>query len=262
LKIVLGIALVLVLTGCSAEEPTQGVLRVCLGQSDPPRAQESPFEGLDVDVARFLADGLNRELQPVWLATPNPTEIESTDIDYGPLLTGRCDVQMSIPGVDALGAFAPRLVLTQPYYGAGFELVPAAANIEFDAPGDHRIAVRGNTVAHVVIDRFGFDWTMRDDSVDIVAAVASGEAEAGLVWGPDLAAVEMSRNLEYEPPAVLRWNHHVATRAADTALRDAINAVLVRAVVRDEILNSMFRHGVPARRPFATVHSSEMLRRQ
>jgi hypothetical protein len=72
----------------------------------------------------------------------------------------------------------------------------------------------------------------------------------------------MSRNLEYEPPAVLRWNHHVATRAADTALRDAINAVLVRAVVRDEILNSMFRHGVPARRPFATVHSSEMLRRQ
>jgi ABC-type amino acid transport substrate-binding protein len=258
LKIVSGMVLVVLLAGCSAE-PTHGVLRVCLGQSDPPRAQASPFGGLDVDVAQLLASGLNRELQPVWLAAPNPTEIESTDIDYGPLLTGRCDVQMSIPGVDALGAFAPRLMLSQPYYGAGFELVPAAARIDFDAPGDDRVAVRGNTVAHVLIDRLGFAWTMRGDSADIVAAVSNGEAAAGLVWGPDLAAVATSRNLDYEPPAALRWNHHAATRTADAALRDSIDAVLAQADVRDEILDSMRRHGVPPRRPFATVHGLEML---
>ncbi|MCZ6708949.1 MAG: hypothetical protein O7B25_01145 [Gammaproteobacteria bacterium] len=261
MKIVAGIALVVLLAGCSAE-PTHGVLRVCLGQSDPPRAQASPFGGLDVDVARLLASGLNREMQPVWLAVPNPTEIESTDIDYGPLLTGRCDVQMSIPGVGALGAFAQRLALSQPYYGAGFELVPAAARIDFDAPGDDRVAVRGNTVAHVLIDRLGFEWTMRDDSTDIVAAISNGEASVGLVWGPDLAAAAISRNLDYEPPVALRWNHHAATRVADVALRDAIDAVLAQADVRDEVQDSMRRHGVPPRRPFATVYRMGMLSRQ
>lgn len=252
------IALIVLLTGCSAE-PTLGVLRVCLGEADPPRSEASPLRGFDVDVAQLLAQGLNRELQPVWLAARNPTEIESTDINYGALLMGRCDVQLSIPGVEALGVFAQHLVLTQPYYGAGFELVPAGASIDFAAPGTGRIAVRANTVAHVFIDHLGFQWTMRDDSVDIVSALTSGEADAGLVWGPDLGAVSVSRALAFEPPAVLRWNHHAVTRTGNVALREAIDAVLARADVRDAVQASMRRHGIPPHRPFASVHQLDML---
>jgi ABC-type amino acid transport substrate-binding protein len=235
------------------------VLRVCLGESDPPRSEAQPLQGFDVDVARLLARGLNRELQPVWLATPNPTEIESTDIDYGPLLAGRCDVQLSIPGADAFGDLDQRLALTQPYYGAAFELVPASASMDLDSPGEARIAVRGNTVAHVFIDKLGFDWTMRRDSADIAQALSRGEADAGLVWGPELAAMQLSHNPEFEAPAVLRWNHHAATRVADVALREAIDGVLANEGVSEEIQASMRRHGIPPRSPFASVHQLEML---
>jgi ABC-type amino acid transport substrate-binding protein len=261
LKVVSRIALVVLLAGCSTE-PTVGVLRVCLGASDPPRSEASPFRGLDVDVALLLARGLKRELQPVWLAAPNPTEMESTDIDYGPLLTGRCDVQLSIPGVDALGALAQQLALSEPYYGAGFELVPATANLDLDSPGDSRIAVRANTVAHVFVDWLGFAWTMRRDSADIVNALNSGEADAGLLWGPELATAQVSRNVEFEAPAVLRWNHHGVVRAADVALREAIDVVLARSDVRADIEASMRRHGIPPRPPFPLVHQLEMLEEQ
>jgi ABC-type amino acid transport substrate-binding protein len=239
-----------------------GSLRVCLGESDAPRSEASPARGFDVDVAQLLADGLNRDLQPVWLPAPNPTEIESTDIDYGRLLAGRCDVQLSIPGLAALGSLGQRLALTQPYYGAGFELAPAEASMNLDVPGDARIAVRGNTVAHILVDRLGFQWTMRRDGADIAAAVNSGEADAALIWGPELASVGLSYNADFQAPAVLRWNHHGVTRTADVALRDAINSVLARADIRDDIATSMRAHGVPAHAPFASVHQLEMLKEQ
>jgi len=258
LKRCLQLALVVLLTGCSAE-PTVGELRVCLGANDPPRSQASPLQGLDVDVAQLLARGLQRELQPVWLAGETRGETESSDLDFASLLRGRCDLQLSIPGAEALGQFAPHLALTRPYYGAGFELVPDAASLDLDSPGNERVAVRGNTVAHLYLDRLGFRWTMRRDSADIAAAIGSGEADAGLVWGPDLAGVGMTYNPAFEPPAALRWNHHGVTRKADVDLRDALDAVLARPDVADDIEASMRRHGLPPRRPFESVHQLEML---
>jgi ABC-type amino acid transport substrate-binding protein len=236
-----------------------GVLRVCLGEADLPRSQAAPVQGFDLEVAQLVADGLNRELQPVWLAKPNPTEIESTDIDYGPLLTGRCDLQLSIPGLGALGGYAQHLALTEPYYGAGFELVPGNVDIDLEAPDERRIAVQNNTVAHVYIDKLGFDWTMRGDSDKIVAAIDSGEAGAGLVWGPELALLEIDYNPRFQAPAALRWNHHGATRSADLDLREAIDAVLARGDVRDGIHSLLRQHGIPPHRPFTSTHQAGML---
>jgi len=194
--------------------------------------------------------------QPVWLAEPNPTEIESSDVDYGWLLDGRCDVQLSIPGQAALGAFAERLVLSEPYYGAAFELVPESATLDLTAPEGHRIAVRGNTVAHVYIDRLGFDWTMRRDGRDIASAIDDGDATAGLIWGPELGALGLPYSRAEEPPVALRWNHHAAVRAADGPLRDAIDAVFATAGFHDDAWAWMRSAGIPPHRPFPSVHGS------
>ena len=86
-------------------------------------AQRWRVGGFDVDTAALLANGLDRELLIVWLPKPNPSEIESTDLDFGPLLSGQCDVQLSIPGPAAVAGRA--IALSEPYYGAGFELIPA-----------------------------------------------------------------------------------------------------------------------------------------
>lgn len=239
--------------GCTAQSRV-GVLRVCLGDSDLPRAQRKPLAGFDVDVARLLAEGLNREFEPVWLTRANPTEIESSDIDFRALLQGQCDLQLSIPGAAAIKGLAERLALTQPYYGAAFELVPATANIDLANGRGGRIAVRANTVAHSLIDQLGFAWTMRRDSLGITAAIAEGEADAGLIWGPDLAALNISHNADFETPVALRWNHHAVTRSADIALIAAIDVVLLQSGTRRAIEASMRRHGIPPHQPFASVH--------
>ena len=140
-----------------------------------------------------------------------------------------------------------------------FELVPATATIDLNFPGNDRIAVRSNTVAHVLIDQLGFPWTMHHDSADIVNALKRGEAEAGLIWGPEIAMTQTSYNLQFEAPSALRWNHHAVTRAADVALREAIDGILASVDVQEEIEDSMRRHGIPPRRPFVTVHRLEMI---
>ena len=96
--------LLMLLAGCT-EQQHLGELMVCLGERDMPRAIRQDLAGFDYDFSVLLADRLHRKFTPVWLETPNPSEIESTDIDYTLLSRGACDIQPSIPGLDAIAGF-------------------------------------------------------------------------------------------------------------------------------------------------------------
>jgi hypothetical protein len=103
---------------------------------------------------------------------------------------------------------------------------------------------------------------MRRDSAGIAAALDSGEADAGLVWGPELAGTQLSYDANFQAPAALRWNLHGALRTANAELREAIDVVLAHSDARAEIDASLRRHGIPVRRPFASVHQLDMLTEQ
>jgi ABC-type amino acid transport substrate-binding protein len=247
-----------------AQPPSVGDLTVCLGEADPPRSLRGTdgrrADGFDLEVAQLIARALNRDLQIVWQPKPVQTEIESTDIEYGPLLAGQCDLMLSVPGVDAIIGLQDRLVLSEPYYGTGFELIPENGRLD---PAS-KVAVRANTVAHVVVDARGHNWTMQPDSSAIVATVKNGDADVGLIWGPDLALLEVGveeadlhYNRSYEPPRILRWNQHALLRE-DHTLTDDINKVLRQHA--GEIMDLLGENDIPAHPPFATTHQSEALR--
>jgi ABC-type amino acid transport substrate-binding protein len=210
--------------------------------------------GFDFDVAELLAGELGTNLRIVWQPLPVMTEIESTDIDYGPILAGQCDLMLSIPGRDAIVGLETLLTLSEPYYGTGFELIPENAQLLDES----KVAVRANTVAHVVVDARGHDWTMQPDSAAIVAAVNGGQADVGLVWGPDLALLDQAHNDEFEPPRILRWNQHAIVRTGEDALLHDINAALERR--GDDVLDLLAKHAMPVHAPYAETHQQEALR--
>lgn len=257
-------ATALALAGCGP--PTEQVaeqdvakdeLRVCFAENDPPRSRRGG-SGFDIDVARELAAQLDRRLVAVWIPEQEQTDIESTDADYRPLLTGQCHMQLSVPGAGAIERFRGWLVLSDPYYGAAFELIPADASFRFGEPYPETVAVRANTVAHVALDATGVSWSQQAAHEGILRAVADGTAAVGLVWGPQLALFDVERAADFEVPAVLRWNLH-ATLRRDNPLRAEVDRILSSTPFRERVADLQARHGIPVRGPFPTVHTAALL---
>lgn len=246
--------LLAVVCGADAAVPaTAAELRVCFPENDPPRS-ERDGGGFDIDVARYLAQRLDRRLLIVWLPEEAQTDIESTDADYRPLVLGQCDLHLSVPGAAAIKRYRGRLVLSEPYYGAGFEVIPEDSPFDFDAPFAGIVAVRANTVAHLALNASDIGWSQQGSSAAIAHAVAAGNVAAGLVWGPDLALLDSDHKLDFEAPPVLCWNLHAAFRK-DHPLIEAVNRLFATAAFRAHASAYLVKHRIPVRGPFETVHT-------
>ena len=252
-------AAALLAAGSAAWAQDARSLSVCFAEDDPPRSVRAGAHGFDMDVARLLAANLERGLRIVWVPERYQTDVESSDVDYRPILTGQCDVQLSAPGEDAIARFRGRLALSEPYYGAAFELLPAGSAFRWGEPYTGIFAVRANTVAHVALDAVGARWTMQTHTDGILAALGDGTATSALVWGPNLAVADVEPNESFEPPAVLRWNLHAIARRDDPVLEE-INSAFADAAVKREIRALQRRHRIPVRAPFASVHTGVAFR--
>lgn len=257
-RTITGLLLLLCIAGCTEDRPLTGTLRVCFPQSDLPRADRATGTGFDMDVARLVARELSREFIPVWLPRPDRTEIEVSDINYSLLAAGACDMQLSVPGeraIDGLDA----VTLSAPYYGAAFELIPENANPDLANRDRGKMAVRSNTVAHIVVDRLGLPWTMKRDTDELIAAVTSSEVEAALIWGPDLALSRTKHHTSFAAPSVLKWNQHMALRKADAQLLADLDTLLSDEETGREIMDLLARYHIPVHAPFAeTFRSSDL----
>ena len=232
-------------------------LRICFPEHDAPRSRRG-VGGFDIDVAKALAQRLGRRLVIVWLPEETQTDIESTDADYRPLAMGQCEVQMSVPGAEAVKRYRGWLVLSEPYYGAGLELIPADSPFRFGAAFAGTVAVRANSVAHLALNGTDIGWSQQSSSAGIVGAVAQGATAAGLVWGPDLALLDSAHNPDFEAPPVLRWNLHAALRR-DNPLLDEVNRVFASDEFREQVAAHLAAHGIPVRGPFDSVHTPALL---
>lgn len=241
-----------------ADAERSAPLAICFAENDPPRSLRSGASatGLDVDVARALAAKLERPLRLVWMPESPQTDIESTDLDFRPLLRGECDAQLSVPGEDAIASLRRWMALSAPYYGAAYELLPSSSPLRWGKPHDGTVAVVSNSVAHVAVNAAGLRWTMQRTSADVLGALAEGAASAGLVWGPDLAMLgeRAEPSTDFQPPDALRWNLHAATRQDDPLLAD-LNGAFMDADFQRQVLALLARHGLPSRGPFQTAHT-------
>ncbi|WP_246534864.1 substrate-binding domain-containing protein [Methylomonas paludis] len=168
-------------------------LRVCADPDNLPYSNRKQ-EGFENKIAALLAKELHAKLSYTWQRQKNGF-IRQT------LGANRCDVVMGVPyGYE-------RVLSTQPYYWSGYVFVTARNRhlsiASFDDPilrqlkiGLHGIgndgsnsppasalAVRGITENIVGYSMWG-DTTQKNPQAQVIDAVAKGDIDVAIVWGP------------------------------------------------------------------------------
>jgi ABC-type amino acid transport substrate-binding protein len=247
-----------------SQADTQAVFRVCLLEDNLPYSSRQQEVGFDFDTAKAVAAALDRPLVPVWIKNnPHIDEIEESDFPFHRLSRDECDAVFSVPGQEAIQN-SPKLALGKPYYGAAFELIGRDGNApsRFDEVGSNAVAVQAQTIANFVLSARKVPMRTFFSVEAALNGLAKGKTEAALLWGPAAGwylynhpDMQLAIAADYEPPAVVRWNEHVATRKSDATLREAIDTVLSQLNTAGTLTELMKKYGIPVHQPFASTYS-------
>jgi len=246
----------------AAAPPSLPALRVCADPNNLPFSNRRG-EGFENALVELIAKDLGRRVEYTWWA-------ERRGFVRNTLKAGLCDL---LPGVPS--SFEMALV-TRPYYRSTYVFVsrrdrklglrslddPRLARLRIgvqmigndaaNSPPAHALARRGR-IANVVGYTVYGDYSQPNPPARIVDAVARGEVDAAVVWGPlagyfarrsrvplVLAPVEPQIDLPYLP---FVFDIAMGVRRGDNALRDQVDAVLEREA--PAIGRLLDRYGVP-----------------
>ncbi len=225
----------------------RGTFGVCAHPNALPYSSQDRLQpGFQLEIAEAIAGRLGVRLRVEWIVFTRHARRVDCDATIG-----------SIVKADGAPRRGPRL--TRPYVASGYVLVlpPATPSVERVEDVKGKIAVEHASWPHYVLDSRKLPLSSYGSSVDLLDAVAKGEAAAGLV--PDAyagwylkqhpGAVTISDT--YVPEKDFRWNVAVALRNADTPLVDAVNGAL-DALIADQTIPKIFaRYGIRYRAPLA-----------
>jgi mxaJ protein len=238
------------------------VLRVCADPNNLPFSN-ARLEGFENKLAALIARDMHADVQYTWWA-------QRRGFLRNTLKAHQCDVVMGLPtGVDMAA-------VTQPYYRSTYVFVSRKdrhLNVtSFDdeilrklkigvqligddganAPPAHALAKRG-VVGNVRGYTVYGDYTKPNPPARIVDAVADGEIDLAIVWGPlagyfakrepvplDIVPVSPQIDLPFLP---FVYDIALATRREDTALRQQLETILERR--KAEIDRLLASYGVP-----------------
>jgi mxaJ protein len=266
----LGILGVLSLLGCAAKQhpkppAPQRVLRVCADPNNLPFSNVR-LEGFENRLAELVAREMRAKLVYTWWA-------QRRGFIRNTLKANKCDVVMGLPS-----SFEMALT-TRPYYRSTYVFVsrrdrrdrgvrvasfddPALRRLRVgvqiigddyaNAPPAHALAERGivdNVVGYTV---YG-DYRKDSPPSEIVHAVARGDVDLAVVWGPlagyyasrepvalDLTPVSPEIDLPFLP---FVYDISMGVRRGDNALRDVLDRIIVR---RSRDIDAILdRYGVP-----------------
>ena len=237
------------------------VLRVCADPNNLPYSNERQ-EGFENRIAELVAREMKAELRYVWWAQRRGY-IRNT------LRAGLCDVFIGMPtGLDMV-------LVTRPYYRSTYAFVTkrSGPHIEsFDDPRLKRLRIGvqiigddfanappAEALAHRGIVRIVRGYTVLGDYRDpnppsrIVRAVAKGDVDVAVVWGPiagyfarkssvPLRVVPVSPEVDV-PYLPFVFDIAMGVRHGETVLRDSLDAVIARR--QRDIDRILADYGVP-----------------
>ncbi|MBO8140624.1 MAG: quinoprotein dehydrogenase-associated putative ABC transporter substrate-binding protein [Firmicutes bacterium] len=253
---VLLVALILASPVGAAASDGAWELKVCADPISLPfsDAEQTGFENRIVEI---LADELNAFITYDW-------HIFNSDMINLRLRQGECDVLLGVPD-----GFR-ELLTTVAYYRTPYVFVYRAdRGFDIDSLDDEDLrtlriglqspgipphnALINRGITENVTAAFGQRTGSADRLSDLVDAVAAGEVDVGIVWGPVAAyfaqrqAVELKLTPvtpEFEPPAIfMSVPMTIAVRPGDDALRDRLNIAIANRW--DEIQAVLQEYGVP-----------------
>jgi mxaJ protein len=241
--------------------PPERVLRVCADPNNLPFSNERR-EGFENRLAELVAHELGDTVQYTWWAQRRGY-IRNT------LKARRCDVFMGVP--TGLGP----VLTTRPYYRSTYTFVTRRSTpriTSFDDPALRRLRVGvqiigddfANAPPAMALTHRGIVRNVRGYSVlgdyrepnppsRIVRAVTDREIDVGIVWGPlagyfarrspvPLRVTPVSPEVDV-PYLPFVFDIAMGVRREDTALRDTLDAILLRR--RREIDKLLAEYGVP-----------------
>jgi mxaJ protein len=237
-------------------------LRVCADPNNLPFS-DARGRGFENRLAEMLARDLHARLEYTWWAQRRGFVRET-------LGAGRCDVVMGVP------ARFERVLTTRPYYRStyvfvtradrGLDLwslddprlrrlrigVQLAGDDYANTPPAHALARRGVAGNLVGYTLYG-DYARESPPARIVDAVAAGEVDTAIVWGP-LAGyyarrARVSLRLRPVQPQIdesflpFVWDIALGVRRGDTSRRRELDAFLERR--RPDVERLLDAYGVP-----------------
>lgn len=247
----------LITSGADARE-----LKVCADPNNLPFSNDRE-EGFENKIADLIAKELNAELSYTWWA-------QRRGFIRNTLNAGLCDlVTGTLYGVEALRT-------TRPYYRSGYVFVtrddgalkidslddPKLRDVKIgvqlvgddgtNPPPAHALARRGiidNVRGYLV---YG-DYREPNPSSSIMTAVAKGDIDVAIVWGPVAGYFARRESVPLHlqlvtpetdgPRLPMVFDITMGVRKDDRELRDEVNAVLIR--LRPQIDAILFEFGVP-----------------
>ncbi len=242
--------------------PPQRELAVCADPSNLPYSNARE-EGFENRIARLIADDLHASLRYTW-------NMQRRGFLRRTLKTGACDVVMGVP------AELEGVAATRPYYTSAYVFVSARSRSlhlhDFDDPALKRLKIglqalgaegantppAGSLAARGIVDHIvGYSMWGEEDvespQAKIIDAVASGEVDTAIVWGPlaGYFAKRYADRLEVTPVTgdpkmpMLEFTYDMSlgVRKGDEALKAELQAVLDRR--RDDIQAILKEFGVP-----------------
>lgn len=220
-------------------------LRVCADPNNLPFSNDRG-EGFENRIVALLAADLGIPVRYTWWA-------QRRGFVRNTLKAGLCDVIAGVPvGVEMV-------LVTRPYYRSSYVFVGRAdrppvtsfndprlramkvgvqmiGNDATNTPPAHALSRRGivrNVSGYTV---YG-DYAEANPPARIVGAVASGEVDVAVVWGPLAGYFTKAQPValsitpvspQYEPPFQMVFDIALGVRRGDDALRDLLNGALER----------------------------------
>ena len=248
------------LAACAPAVPApQAVLRVCADPNNLPFSNQAR-EGFENRLAAMLADAMGEKLEFTWWA-------QRRGFIRNTLAAGRCDVVIGVPAGYGLA------LTTRPYYRSAYVFVyrkdrryqlhalddPRLASLKIgvhvlgsDNPPPAMLLARRGIVDNVAGYSIYGDYRYPDPPAALVDAVARGDIDVAIAWGPlaGYVAQRAAPPLEVVPvdePADATWPMRfsiaMGVRKNDRELKQRLDAILQER--RPQIEALLRRYGVP-----------------
>jgi len=233
--------------GAVAAQAAVAPLRLCADPANLPFSSNAPEgagsggPGLYVEIGRAVAEALGRPMETVWsLSYFGKRNLRTT------LLAGQCDFAVGLPAVpDFMGK---AVIFTRPILSLGYALVVPKGRaitgldslkgqkvaVQFASPPQSLLATRDDITSVTVMDP---DEGMR--------RLSDGLVDAAFVWGPSAGYVNHAKLqdkfdvISVQAPQ-MQFQAAIGFAKKDSALRDAIDAVLPRLEARIRDLSAKY----------------------
>lgn len=258
----------------AAPAQTDIALRVCADPNDLPFSNRAG-QGFENKLAEMLAHSMGKTVEYTW-------EPQRKQFLRDTLNAGKCDVVMALPTADK------EALTTEPYYRSTYALVyradapyqlkslddPRLRTLKIgvhsvgddwaDLPGGAVLAHWG-IVKNVRVYTLGVDFSRPNPSSDLIDAVAKGDVDVAIAWGPlaGYFAEHEPVKLEVVPlthvHAILPFEFSIsmAVRHGDDALRAKLDDFLrshrkaIGTLLTDYGVPQVEMHGTPPPPPTA-----------